>query len=212
MFVNVTVGAQAPSQSLTINSAPEIYLEPASIRSSQDVGGGAFFDVAAGYKIWRNLTVGAGYTRVSSEADLTVNADIPDPLLPDQPRPVTFDVSGAKHIQQAIHLMGTWMMPVTDKIDVGFQFGPTIYLVSQDLPGDFTVTEPGPSVTSRLIQEDKTTVGLHLGVDTTYLLTPRYGIGVLARYVWASADLASATDNLTTGGFQIGAGLRVRFQ
>jgi hypothetical protein len=48
-------------------------------------------------------------------------------------------------------------------------------------------------------------------VDVTYLVTPRYGAGVLLRYTRGSVDIEGANDSLTVGGFQIGAGLRVRF-
>ena len=147
-----------------------------------------------------------------STADLTVNASIPDPLFFDRPRNVTTSVADAHHSQTAINLTGTWVMPITDKIDIGYQFGPTIFLVSQDLPGVPTITEPGPTITSLpLASEDKTTVGVHFGVDLTYMVTPRFGVGGIARYSWGSADLAGADDSLTVGGFQIGAGLRVRF-
>jgi len=49
------------------------------------------------------------------------------------------------------------------------------------------------------------------GLDVTYLVTPRYGAGVLLRYTRGSIDIEGATDSLAVGGFQIGAGLRVRF-
>ena len=211
-FVSVNFGAQAPSQSLTSATTPDIYGEPASFASTQDVAGGAFFDIAGGYKVWENLAVGIGITHVGSTADLTVNASIPDPLFFDRPRNVTTSVADAHHSQTAINLTGTWVMPITDKIDIGYQFGPTIFLVSQDLPGVPTITEPGPTITSLpLASEDKTTVGVHFGVDLTYMVTPRFGVGGIARYSWGSADLAGADDSLTVGGFQIGAGLRVRF-
>lgn len=211
-FVNVNVGAQVPKQTLTAETSPEIYGEPALFRSTSDVGGGAFFDVAAGYKIWKNLVVGLGYTRVTSSNDLSVDASIPDPLIFDAPRAVNATIPDAKHSQQSLHLMGTWMMPVTDKVDVGFQFGPTIFFVSQDLPQDVTVTEPGPTLASTgLSGVDKTTVGLHFGVDATYLLTPRIGVGGLFRYVWGSADIGSSSESVTLGGLQIGVGLRARF-
>jgi hypothetical protein len=215
VFLNVNFGAQAPSQSLSAETTPEIYGETAIVRSSQDVGGGAFFDISGGYKLWRNLTVGVGYTRVASKEDLIVDAQIPDSLVFDSPRAVTTTFADAQHTQQAINLTGTWMMPVTDKIDVGFQFGPTIFLVSQDLPLDLTqsnIQEPSPTIVNvNLSSKDKTTVGVHFGVDVTYLVTPRYGVGVLARYAWGSADLGDSSESVTVGGFQIGGGLRVRF-
>ncbi len=44
------------------------------------------------------------------------------------------------------------------------------------------------------------------------MLNPRFGVGGIARYTWGSADLdETSDDSLTLGGFQIGAGLRVRF-
>jgi hypothetical protein len=59
---------------------------------------------------------------------------------------------------------------------------------------------------------DKTTIGIHFGVDVTYMVNPRFGFGGIARYTWGSADLAGTDeDSLTLGGFQIGGGLRVRF-
>jgi hypothetical protein len=214
-FASINFGAQAPSQSLASTTTPDIYGEPASFASTQDVGGGAFFDISGGYKVWRNLAVGIGVTHVGSTADLTVNASIPDPLFFDAPRHVVVTVPDAHHSQTAINLTGTWVMPITDKIDIGYQFGPTIFMVSQDLPGapaPGAITEPGPVVSSLpLVGEDKTTVGIHFGVDRTYMITPRVGVGGIARYSWGSADLAGAEDSLTVGGFQIGAGLRVRF-
>jgi len=214
-FASVNFGAQAPSQSLSSTTTPDIYGEPASFASTQDVGGGAFFDISGGYKVWRNLAVGIGFTHVGSTTDLTVDAKIPDPLIFDALRNVTVTVPDAHHSQTAINLTGTWVMPITDKIDIGYQFGPTIFLVSQDLPGapaPGAITEPGPVVSSLPLQgEDKTTVGIHFGVDLTYMINPRFGVGGIARYSWGSVDLAGADDKLTVGGFQIGAGLRVRF-
>ncbi len=120
--------------------------------------------------MWKNLAVGVGLTFVGSSSDLIVNAQIPDPDFFDSPRAVSTTLTDAKHRQNAINLTGTWMMPVTDKVDVGFQFGPTIFLVSQEVPGTLQVAEPGPTVTAgELAKDDHTTVGVHFGIDATYL-------------------------------------------
>ena len=212
-FVSVNFGAQAPSRTLTTQTTPTIYDEPASFSSTQDVGGGAFFDISGGYKLWENLAVGIGITHVGRTADLAIDARIPDPLFFDRPRSVTLSAPDAHHSQTAINLTGTWIMPVTDKIDVGYQFGPTIFLVSQDVPGVPTISEPGPTFSSLpLDSNDKTTLGIHFGVDVTYMVNPRFGVGGIARYTWGSAELVENDDeSLTVGGFQIGGGLRVRF-
>jgi hypothetical protein len=212
-FVNVTGGAQAGSHTVATSAPFDIYEEQGTVNSTQPVKGGAFFDVSAGYRVRRNLAASLGYSRAGSKKDAAVTALVPDPRVFDQPRAVTAAAPDMKHTESAVHLFATWMMPVTDKIDVGISAGPSIFMVKQDLPTALTVTEPGPTVTQITTEKSsKTAAGFNFGVDVTYLISKRWGVGALARYTGASVDLKNATDNLTVGGFQIGAGLRLRFQ
>jgi hypothetical protein len=212
LFINANIGIQGGSHSLESSTNFDLYDETGTFSISEDVGGGFLFDVSAGYKVWRNLAVGIGFTRVASDDDLTINALVPDPVDFDRPRSVTVTAPDASHSETAINLSGTWMVPVTDKVDVGVVFGPTIFHVSQDLPTSISVTEPGPTINSTsLTGTGKTTMGFHAGVDVTYLITPRVGVGGLARYTVGSVDFDEASDNLTVGGFQLGAGVRIRF-
>ncbi|MEO6213970.1 MAG: hypothetical protein ABIP65_10120, partial [Vicinamibacterales bacterium] len=159
-----------------------------------------------------NLTAGVGYSWTDSKTSGNVTAAVPDPLLFDSLRTVSAAAGEVKHREQAIHFTGTWMIPVTDKMDVGVAFGPTLFLVSQDVPSSVNVTEPGPSVTAVGVESlDESTVGFHLGVDVTYMINKRFGVGGLARYAMGSVNIANAADKLNVGGFQIGGGLRVRF-
>lgn len=211
-YANISFGAQAPSRDLATTTTFDIYGESARQTAAQDVGGGTFFEIAGGYKVWRNLAAGIGLTFVGSSADLIVDASIPDPDFFDRPRSVGTTLTGAKYRETALNLTGTWMMPMTEEFDIALQFGPTIFLVSQELPGTLQVAEPGPTVTSAaLVKDDHTTIGVHFGVDATYLFTPRLGAGVLLRYSVGSVDITGAEDSLKVGGLNIGAGLRVRF-
>ena len=211
-FVNVNFGVQTGSHDLDTNTTFDLYEEPASISSAQTIDGASFFEVGAGYRVWRNLALGVTYSRLVSDTDVGITGNVPDPVFFDRPRPVSGSVTGAEHSQNALHLQGVWMVPVTDKIDLGIGFGPTIFMVSQDVPSAVSVSEPGPTINSIDVNSaDATTVGFHAGLDVTYLVTPRVGIGGVARYSWGSADIEGATDNLTVGGFQIGAGVRFRF-
>ncbi|PYR60378.1 MAG: hypothetical protein DMF85_05280 [Acidobacteria bacterium] len=211
-FVNVNVGVQAGSHDLATNTTFTLYDENATISSAQKVKSGAFFDVGAGYKVWRNVTVGLTYLHTSSDASVAIAGSIPDPLVTDRPRTVAAAASGVKHSEDALNFDATYMMPVTDKIDVGISAGPTIFFVKQDMVTSLPITEPGPAVgTPVLSKVKKTTAGVNFGVDVNYMVTKRYGVGGVARYTWGSAKLAGATDSLTVGGFQIGGGLRVRF-
>jgi hypothetical protein len=211
-FANVNLGVQGGSSDLATTSSFELYGEQGSLATTQEVGGGGLFDFSVGYKVWRNLAVGIGYSRTGSDADVAIAASVPDPNFFDRPRPVSSVSEGADHSQNAIHFQGTWIMPVTDTMDVGFSFGPTIFNVSQDIPSAVTVNEPGPTLASTsLTREKETTVGINLGVDVNYFFTPRFGAGVLARYTFGSVDFEGADDSIGVGGFQIGGGLRVRF-
>jgi hypothetical protein len=212
-FANVSIGGQAGSHTLTTSTSFDLYDEQAQVETTQKVKGGALFDLNGGYKVWRNLVAAIGYSRTSSKSDASVVGSIPDPDRFDLPRGVTASATDLKHSEQAINFMGVWMVPVTDKIDVGASFGPSIITVKQDIPSTLTIAEPGPTVTGLATESAKKTVGgINLGVDVTYLVTKKYGVGGFLRYTWGSANLPGTTKSLTVGGLQIGVGGRYRFQ
>jgi Outer membrane protein beta-barrel domain len=211
-FVNVNVGGQVGSHSLDTSSTFELYGEQGTLSTSQDVKGGGLFDINGGYKVWKNLAVGIGYSHTGSDTDAAIAASVPDPNFTDRRRPLTAVASGMKHSENVVHFQGTWVMPVTDKIDVDFFFGPSIFNVSQDVLTAITVNEPGPTLASTTVVKEKHTgVGINLGMDANYFFTKRYGAGLLLRYSGASVDLDASDDSLTVGGFQIAVGGRVRF-
>ena len=211
-FVNVSGGLQGGSRTLATATTFDIYEEAATVATSQEIEGGGFFDVSAGYKVWSNMAVGVGFSRTSNTANAALTGTVPDPVFFDRPRPIIATVDGLKHTESAIHLMAVWMIPVTETIDVALSAGPTIFNVTQDVPGSFTVTEPGPTVGNINVTSPKeTSVGINLGIDVAYMITPRFGVGGLARFTRGSVDLEGASDSLSVGGFQIGGGLRVRF-
>ena len=208
-FAAADGGVQVGSKSFDTNATFDLYEEVATLDTTRKGKAGGFFDIRGGYKVWRNLAVGAGISWFGSKSDVSINAAIPDPIRQDQLRSVSLTAANAKRSETALHLTGTWMVPVTDKIDVGLGAGPSIFFVKNDTVTALNVAEPGPSASASIEKISETTVGLHLGVDVRYMLTSRYGVGGLLRYTWAKADLPGG--KLTAGGLQIGAGGRVRF-
>lgn len=209
-FISVNGGVQVGSHDLDRNTTFTLYDEDGQLQTSQSVKSGGLFQMAAGYKVWKNWAVGLGYSHMGSDSGVTVHAQVPDPVFFDRPRPLDASTSGAKHSENALDIDATWMMPVTDKVDVGVSFGPTVFFVSQDVVTGVTVAEPGPVLaTVNTSRQKDTTVGVNFGVDVNYMLTPRYGVGGIARYSWGSVDVDN--DSLTVGGFQVGAGFRMRF-
>jgi hypothetical protein len=211
-FANISGGFQSGSHTLATATTFDLYDEKATVATTQKIKGGGLFDVSAGYKVWQNLALGVGYSWSGSKGDASIAASIPDPVFFDKPRAVAATAAGLKHTESVVHLMAVWMVPVTDKVDVGVSAGPSIFSVKQDLPSTLTVIEPGPTVGAVAVSNaSKTTAGLNLGVDVAYMLNKRFGVGGLARYTWGSVTLAGASDKLTVGGLQIGGGVRMRF-
>ena len=211
-FFNLDGGVQTGSSDFTLDVPFELYGEAGSLTSVQDIKGGGFFNIAGGYKVWRNLAIGVAYTYASSDGDAAIAASVPDPLLFDNHRAVATSASDLKHSENQFHITATWMIPVTDKIDVGLNFGPTFFSAKQDIPNGLVVTEPGPTVSSITVAEiDESAVGVHFGLDVNYMVNPRFGVGGMARFTRGSSDIENSTENLKFGGFQIGGGLRVRF-
>jgi hypothetical protein len=211
-YITVSFGGQVGSHTLDTNSTFPLYDETATVTSTQKVKGGALFDIGGAYRVWgQNLLAGVSFTHTSSDADVSITGSIPDPVFFERPLTVNTTQGGAQHSENALHLDAVYMIPVANKLDVGVFGGPTIFFVKQDTITSLTVTEPGPTVNAPLSEVKKTTVGINFGVDVQYLVANKIAVGGLARYAWGSADIDGATDNLTVGGFQIGAGIRYRF-
>jgi hypothetical protein len=211
-YATITVGGQAGSHTLTTQPAFTLYEEPGTLTSVQKAGGGAFLDFGGGYKVWENLVLALSFSHAGGSNDVAIAAQVPDPVEFDRPRAATTTFSGASHSENAVHISALWMIPVTDKIEVGVLAGPTVFMVRQELATGITVNEPGPNVTGvGSTKVKKTTGGFDIGADVTYLLTKKIGAGLLARYTYGSVNLRDATKSLTVGGFQLGVGLRYRF-
>lgn len=217
-FINANFGVQATGDDVSLNAAREVYGEPLTITSGVDVGGGAIWDIAAGYRVWRNLVVGLGYSRFGNDNDTTAAVSIPHPLITDQPRLGTTAASGLEHSQGALHFVASWMIPVTDKIDVAVSAGPTIFFVKQDIITDVAFSETGAPFTSVEIggpvvtDASETGGGFNIGADVTYLLRPRWGVGAFLRYVGGGVSFDELDGGeIDAGGVQLGFGVRYRF-
>lgn len=210
-YANVNILAQPQSRNVTASSTFELYGEQATVDGPRKIGGGPVFDLSGGYRVWRNLAVGLGYSHFADSSNVTVTARIPDPLVFDNPVQQDLNAGKLDHSENAVHISAVWFWPVTDKIDVALSAGPSIFNVSDQGVSGVTV-QPNTSIATGVTtsKDSETGVGVNLGVDVTYLITPKIGAGVLMRYAGASVDLPTV-DSLKVGGFQIGVGGRYRF-
>ena len=236
-FVNVNYGGQKQSLDFDTTKTFLLYRETATLKARYGIDSGGLFDISGGARVWRNVGVGIGFSRFQDPDDITVEATVPHPVFFDRPRRLAAATTDVQHSQSAVHIFGLWMYPVSDKIDVAFFGGPTIFNVRQDLVTDVQLAPEQPPFTATITsvgqtEAKKSGVGVNVGVDVTYMLTQRLGAGWAAldwiglgsgaslgagaflRYSGGSVDLDAegVKVSLDVGGFQVGAGLRVRFQ
>ena len=145
----------------------------------------------------------------SGEGDATGTASIPDPLVFDRHTVVPIQGSNLKRSEVGFHAQAVWFLPLARKLDVAVAVGPSMFQVSQDFLSG-SAAEGATTVTYGVDRQSGLGFGVNASVDTTYLITPRYGAGLLIRYTWGKVGLG-ATDDVTVGGFQAGGGLRIRF-
>jgi hypothetical protein len=212
IFVNFGVGIQGGSQELSTSTDLHLNEEDFALQSTRHVEGGLVIDLSGGYRVWRKLSVGAGFTKAGKEGNITAFAGVPDPLFTDRPREVSAVFEGASHTEIGIHLMGVWPVWAGGKLDVAVSAGPSFFIVSTSVPSDVAVTEPAPTLTSLTLDEaDANGVGVNVGVDVSYMLTSRFGAGAMFRYTYSQVEIPGVTEKLTVGGPQGTVGLRVRF-
>jgi hypothetical protein len=210
-YVNVNALLQTVSRDVSATGSFDLYDEVATFDAPRKIGSGVVFDISGGAKVWRNLAIGLGYSRLSNTDNVTVTARIPDPIEFDLPHEQVLSAGDLEHSESAVHLSAVWFWPVTDKIDVAFSAGPSFFTVKQTHVTSVNVESNSFIATGVSVANAKeSAAGLHIGVDATYLVTPRFGAGILLRYAGASVDVAGIED-LNVGGFQLGVGLRVRF-
>jgi hypothetical protein len=211
IFVDVNFGFQAISQTITVSSTPIIYGEIAFIDSTQDVTGSPFLDVTAGYRIWKDFSVALGLaTTFNRSQTAQVSASIPSPVFFDRRVVSNITVTDLEHKERSASLLFAWTTPISDKMDAAVLAGPTFIKVFQGLVTNVDVPANTQTANPHAEEQTGTKVGFSIGGDITYLVRPRVGVGGMARYVRAHADLPSVSD-LKIGGFQFGGGLRLRF-
>jgi hypothetical protein len=210
VFVNVNFGGQFSSDR-TIETAltQTVYEETATLTSSTPVSGGALFDVSAGYRVWGDFFAALAITTFGDTSTADFTATVPNPIFFNRPATSTGTIEDLKRKEIGFHPQLVWAHPLTDKVDLAVSVGPSFVKLSQDVIEGLTVPVDTQTAIASVTKEKATAKGIHFGADVTYTITPRYGAGVFFRYVNASVDLPTS-QNVKTGGSQLGVGVRVR--
>jgi hypothetical protein len=215
-------GFQAGSGDIAQKLSPIVYDEAANIDVAQTYEAGPLVDVGGEYMLFGKWGVGVAYNHTSGDGNATIAAQIPDPLVTDQPRAVSLSAPGLKHTENAVHVDVLYRFAATPKIDVTVGAGPTFFGMKQEFVTDVTVAETvtsppfvNPTVTPVVSGVRRSPVGFNLSADTTYLVTPKFGVGLLLRFAHANPSIdvpnTATPVDVRAGGFQVAGGVRYRF-
>ena len=218
-FASINFASQVRDRSFSESLSATIYAETATYDIVHDGGGGGFFDVSGGVRVWRSLAAGLGVTQFSRRGGATVTGQVPHPLFFNRPRSATYARTDLEHKETGIHLQAVWVTPIQDRIHVSVFGGPSFFSVDQSHITGATSAEIAAPFNEVAISQvatgtvSESGVGGHVGVDVTYLVTEQLGGGIFVRWAGGSVDLpvSGGTQSLDVGGAQFGIGLRARF-
>jgi len=220
-YINLGWGVEAGSSSITGTQTGTIYEETTTVTSAAEFSSGSFFDVAIGVRVWRNLTVGAGYHQEQNDTEAHLTGSIPSPIFFNRPR--TLDQNEAlERKEKAAHLMIGWVIPLGEKLDVMAYGGPSFFRLEHDTISRVVPVENSTNFTTvaadvDMITQKKSATGFNVGVDATYIVwqndSVRVGAGGFVRFTQAdfNIDMLSTSQSTTAGGLQFGFGGRLRF-
>lgn len=216
VYGGVQSGDGASSQAGTFT----VYEEAGSFTASQSYDGGGVLSIGGGVKVWRNLAVGAAFSRVSDEQAGTVSVTAPHPLLFNAPRTGTADQAGLAHDETAVHLQALYVVTVGDRFELAVGGGPSFISVKHDFITSAGFSEAGAPFSAITVsnvtvsQAEKTATGFNIGAEAAFYVTRNLGLGGFVRWAGAKADLEvgnGQTVELDLGGPQVGGGVRLRF-
>jgi hypothetical protein len=217
-YIAVDGGYQVHSLSFSETHRELIFLEDAVWTADYRVADGIRYEVGGGLRLWRNLLAAGSFSFFKDTNPAAISARIPHPFRFNDPRSLEAEASSLSQDERVVHVSAAWMTPVTRRLELGVFGGPSIFLVKRSLVEDVIYSDvfPFDTVTfTRAAVRDvsSTQIGIHAGADVTYLFTRRFGVGGTARFTTATVDLATPSGgslSLKVGGFQAGAGIRLR--
>ena len=220
-YINIGWGVESGSSAMTDTRTGTIYDETATITSSSEFTSGSLFDVGVGIRIWRNLTIGAGYHQEQNDTEGHLTGAIPSPIFFNRPRQLDQAVPLDRK-EQATHLMIGWVVPIGAKFDVMVSGGPSFFRLTQDTVSDVVPVENSNSFATvaadeTITERKKSQTGFNAGVDATYIVwqndSVRVGAGGFVRFTQADIDveMLSSSQPTKVGGMQFGFGARLRF-
>jgi hypothetical protein len=217
VWFSVSGGVQPAVNSFEDRFDVPLYTETERVTVAYPVTGGALIAASAGYRVWKQLTVGIGVTRYDRRADASVTASVPHPFFDNQFRQIEGTVPATRN-EVGAHLLIGWMLPLTGSMRLLLTAGPSLLSVGQTLVTGIEVTEVFPYDTASFksattTDRSVTAAGFNAGADLFWMFSRNVGAGGLVQITRATAKprAGDRTIAVDAGGAQVGAGLRFVF-
>jgi hypothetical protein len=217
--IGVSAGVQQAAEDVSDRFSFPKNVETETVDVKYPMKPWALIDLAAGYRVWKNLGIGAAVSVTSGKGSAEVTATVPHPFFFNQPRTVTGTDNDIAHSETGVHLTLQYLIPATGRLHVTLEGGPSWVTVDREVVTDVTITESYPYDTAAFggavtKSAHGSALGFNGGFDITWMFVESVGLGGIVRYTRADIDL-NAVDGrslaIKAGGVQGGVGLRVLF-
>ena len=222
VYLNIGFGVEQGDSTLADTRPLTIYEETGTSSTTGDFTSGSLFDGGIGFRIWRNMSIGASYHQEQNDSDVSIAGSAPHPVIFNQPRTFSATETALERKESAVHLQIGYMVPIGQKLDFLVTAGPSFFRLQQDVISKVAVSETSSAYTTVAVNATRETrkksmTGYNVGVDMSYLFwqndSVRLGGGLFVRYTMATTEVLLLQTETSTdvGGLQIGFGGRIRF-
>lgn len=216
------VAQQASTTTVSQEQTFDRYFEQGSFTFERTIPQSIAYDAGAMVRVWRGLYAG-GALSVFTQTDLgSLTARVPHPLQFNKPRITTGDVADARRLEIGQHIMFGWAIPASRGLDFLVSAGPSIITAEQLFVTRLNLTLDQevfpfdelafPRVDTETLREN--VLGYNAGVDMTWRLNRRVGVGLLVRYSSGTKEFmpsGALPVDVTVGGLHAGGGIRLLF-
>ena len=220
--ISANVGQQASTTTVSQEQPFDQYFEQGSFTFERTIPQSVIYDFGAMVRVWRSLYAGGALSVFDQSGAGTVTARVPHPLQFNKPRTTSGEIADANRREYGQHITVGWAIPASGGLDFILSGGPSFFNTQQLFVTRLNVSlqdEVFPFEELAFPRADTETlrqnvIGYNAGVDMTWRLNRRIGLGLLVRYSAGKKEFiptGALPVEVTAGGLHAGGGIRVLF-
>jgi len=220
--LSANIGQQASTTTVSQEQSFDRYFEQGSFTFEHTIPQSLIYDFGAMVRVWRGLYAGGALSVFDQSGAGTVTARVPHPLQFNKPRTTTGEIADANRREFGQHITVGWAIPASGGLDFILSGGPSFFMTEQLFVTRLNLSlqdEVFPFDELEFPQADTETrrenvLGYNGGVDMTWRINKRIGLGLLVRYSTGKKEFiptGALPVEVTAGGLHAGGGLRVLF-